>query len=184
MGKGGQDAQGSNADSTDASAANGFDPAQGGSGDAQGGQDKPGGGQGGGPGGGMGGGQGGGGGSIFGGQTSSELVELMKQNASGYRWAAATTGSQNAAGYQLQSGLAVMAIGGFNGSDPAPTLEQFKSYVEQGLVRYYIASGGMGGAQMGGSDAASQIEEWVSANFTAQTVGSATVYDLAASANS
>ncbi len=119
------------------------------------------------------------GGGIFGGQTSSELVELMEQNASGYRWAAATTGSQNAAGYQLESGLAVMAIGGFNGSDPAPTLEQFKSYVEQGLVRYYIASGGMGGQQMGGSDAASQIEEWVSANFTAQTLGSATVYDLA-----
>lgn len=104
----------------------------------------------------------------------------MEQNATGYRWAAATTGSQNAASYQLESGLAVMAIGGFNGSDPAPTLEQFKSYVEQGLVRYYIATGGMGGKQMGGSDAASQIEEWVSANFTAQTVGSATVYDLAA----
>ena len=129
------------------------------------------------------GGQGGAGAGIFGGQTSSELVELMEENASGYRWAAATTGSQNAAGYQLESGLAVMAIGGFNGSDPAPTLEQFKSYVEQGLVRYYIASGGMDGQQMGGSDAASQIEEWVSANFTAQSVGSATVYDLA-SANS
>ena len=159
---------------------NGASGSQNGAPGAPSGQDTPEG-QGGAPGasGGLGapGGQGGGG--IFGGQTSSELVELMEQNASGYRWAAATTGSQNAAGYQLESGLAVMAIGGFNGSDPAPTLEQFKSYVEQGLVRYYIASGGMGGQQMGGSDAASQIEEWVSANFTAQTLGSATVYDLA-----
>ena len=106
-------------------------------------------------------------------------MALLTENASGYRWAAATTGSQNAASYQLASGLPVIAIGGFNGSDPAPTLEQFKAYVEQGLIRYYISSDGMGGTQMGGSDAASQIAAWVQENFTAQTVGGATVYDLA-----
>ncbi len=127
----------------------------------------------------MGGGGGAGGGLLDGTDASDELVELLTENASGYRWAAATTGSQNAASYQLASGLPVIAIGGFNGSDPAPTLEQFKSYVEQGLVRYYISSGGMGGTQMGGSDAASQIAEWVQENFTATTVGNVTVYDLA-----
>ena len=134
---------------------------------------------GGGQGGGQPGGSQGGGGLLGGGQADDELVELLRDNASGYRWAAATTGSQNAASYQLASELPVMAIGGFNGSDPAPTLDEFKSYVEQGLVRYYIASGGMGGQQMGGSDAASQIEQWVAANFTAQAVGNTTVYDLA-----
>ena len=112
------------------------------------------------------------------GSSNSEVAELLTRNASGYRWSAATTGSQNAAGYQLASGLPVMAIGGFNGSDPAPTLEQFKEYVEQGLVRYYIAGGGMGGTQMGGSSAASEIEAWVAETFEAQTVGGATVYDL------
>ena len=120
-----------------------------------------------------------GGGLLNGSDASSELVALLSENASGYRWAAATTGSQNAASYQLASGLPVIAIGGFNGSDPAPTLEQFKAYVEQGLIRYYISSDGMGGTQMGGSDAASQISAWVQENFTAQTVGGATVYDLA-----
>ncbi len=123
--------------------------------------------------------QGGPSGLLGGGTASDELVSLLIENASGYRWAAATTGSQNAAGYQLASELPVMAIGGFNGSDPAPTLEQFKTYVEQGLVRYYIAGGGMGGAQMGASSAASEIEAWVSENFEAQDVGGATVYDLA-----
>ena len=98
----------------------------------------------------------------------------------GYRWAAATTGSQNAAGYQLASELPVMAIGGFNGSDPAPTLDEFKSFVEEGLVRYYISSNGIGDGQMGGSDAASEIAEWVSANFEAQTIDGVTVYDLSA----
>lgn len=122
------------------------------------------------------------GGSILGGSgasSNSELVELLIEGGSGYRWAAATTGSQNAAGYQLASELPVMAIGGFNGTDPAPTLEQFKAYVAAGLVRYYIAGGGMGGSQMGGSSAASEIEAWVEETFEAQTVGGVTVYDLA-----
>ncbi len=131
-------------------------------------------GQGAGPGGGQ-------GGNLLGGGTADEsLTELLTANATGYRWAAATTGSQNAASYQLTSGLPVMAIGGFNGSDPAPTLDEFRAYVAQGLVRYYIAGGGMDGTQMGGSSAASEIQDWVEENFTAQTVGNTTVYDLQA----
>ena len=121
-------------------------------------------------------------GLLGGGSANESLVELLTQNASDYRWAAATTGSQNAASYQLASELPVMAIGGFNGSDPAPTLDKFKAYVAQGLIRYYIASdgmgGGMGGTQMGGSSAASEIAEWVAQNYTAQTIGNTTVYDL------
>ena len=124
-----------------------------------------------------------GGSGLLGGTSANDsLVELLTQNASGYRWAAATTGSQNAASYQLASELPVMAIGGFNGSDPAPTLDEFKVYVAQGLIRYYIASGGMGGGmgstKMGGSSAASEIAEWVAQNYTAQTIGNTTVYDL------
>lgn len=146
----------------------------------------PGGSMGGGPGGGGPGGNGatpdGGSGLLGGTSANDSLVELLTQNASGYRWAAATTGSQNAASYQLASELPVMAIGGFNGSDPAPTLDEFKVYVAQGLIRYYIASGGMGGGmggtQMGGSSAASEIAEWVAQNYTAQTIGNTTVYDL------
>lgn len=96
------------------------------------------------------GGPGGKGSSLLGGGSASEeVIDLLLQNASGYRWAAATTGSQNAASYQLASELPVMAIGGFNGTDPAPTLEQFKEYVEQGQIRYYIEGGEMGGKAMG-----------------------------------
>lgn len=125
-----------------------------------------------------------GGGSLLGGGgSSSAIAALLQENASEYRWAAAITGAQSAAGYQLASELPVMAIGGFNGSDPAPTLDEFKSFVEEGLVRYYISSNGMGGNQMGGSDAAQEIAEWVSANFEAQTIDGITVYDLSVSAS-
>jgi 4-amino-4-deoxy-L-arabinose transferase-like glycosyltransferase len=90
-------------------------------------------------------------------------------------WAAATTGSQAAAPLELASGRAVMAIGGFSGSDPAPTLAQFKAYVAAGQVRYFIA-GGFGGGQRGSSD----ITTWVQARYQAKTVGGETVYDLSA----
>jgi hypothetical protein len=69
-----------------------------------------------------------------------------------------------------------MAIGGFNGSDPSPSLEQFKAYVAEGRIHYYV--GGSVGNSAGGSNDASEIATWVSENFTATTVGGTTVYDL------
>ena len=75
-----------------------------------------------------------------------------------------------------------MAIGGFNGSDPAPTLAQFQQYVAEGRIHYFLGGGRTGGMRgaMGGSDAARQISAWVQEHFTATTVGGATVYDLTA----
>jgi 4-amino-4-deoxy-L-arabinose transferase-like glycosyltransferase len=92
---------------------------------------------------------------------------------------AAAIGSNSAAGVQLATGDPVMAIGGFNGSDPAPTLAQFQQLVAEGRIHYFLGGGRMGGS-MGGSDAARQISAWVQDNFTATTVGGATVYDLTA----
>ncbi|MBT1178131.1 glycosyltransferase family 39 protein [Bifidobacterium vespertilionis] len=128
---------------------------------------------------GMGGGRGGMGGGLLGGGSASEtIVKMLQQDADQYTWAAATTGSQNAASYQLASEQAVMPIGGFNGSDPSPTLEEFKQYVAEGRIHYYIGGGGMGGNQLGGSSASSEIAEWVAENFEAQTIDGVTIYDL------
>ena len=55
---------------------------------------------------------------------------------------AATTGSNSASGYQLATGDPVMAIGGFNGTDPTPTLAQFEQYVSEGRIHYYVGGGG------------------------------------------
>jgi 4-amino-4-deoxy-L-arabinose transferase-like glycosyltransferase len=118
-------------------------------------------------------------GLLNGARASSELVTLLSQSASGYTWVAATVGSQNAASYQLATGDAVMAIGGFNGSDPAPTLAQFQQYVADGRIHYFLG-GTLGGRQNGGSSSASEIVAWVQETFTATTVGSTTVYDLTA----
>ncbi len=137
----------------------------------------------GGPGGtGPGGGTRGGIGGLLNGSTpSAELVALLRQG--GYDWAAATVGANSAAGIQLATDEPVMAIGGFNGSDPAPTLEQFQGYVAEGRIHYFVGGGGFGGSQ-GGSDAAQQISGWVEQTFTATTVGGTTVYDLTGQAAS
>jgi 4-amino-4-deoxy-L-arabinose transferase-like glycosyltransferase len=121
--------------------------------------------------------QGGGGGFLNAGTVGAQLAALLESNASRYRWVAATIDANSAAGYELATGDAVMAIGGFNGSDPAPTLAQFEAYVSQGQVHYFIA-GGMRGSTGSGS----AIETWVSQHFTAQTVDGVTVYDLTQSA--
>lgn len=117
------------------------------------------------------------GGLLNGTDVSSELVTQLQQGASGFTWVAASIGAQNAASYQLASGYPVMAIGGFNGSDPSPTLAQFQQYVAEGRVHYFLG-GELGGRQNGGSEAAREVAAWVAENFTATTVGGTTVYDL------
>ncbi|WP_433300466.1 glycosyltransferase family 39 protein [Actinoplanes sp. CA-030573] len=128
--------------------------------------------QGGFPGGGF--GRGGMGGLLDAVSVSDEMKSLLEANASQYTWVAATVGSQNASGYQLATGDPVMAIGGFNGTDPSPTLAQFQQYVADGKIHYFIGNF----ATTGSSDDSSEIAQWVADNFTATTVGSVTVYDL------
>ncbi|MFG2460505.1 glycosyltransferase family 39 protein [Streptomyces sp. NPDC048523] len=130
-----------------------------------------------GDGGGMGGG-GGVGGLLNGASVTSEAKKLLETDASKYTWVAAAIGAQNAASYQLSTGDPVMAIGGFNGTDPSPTLAQFKKYVADGKVHYFISSGSGGGMGGSSSGTSSQITSWVEANFKKVTVGSATFYDL------
>ncbi|MFJ2582532.1 glycosyltransferase family 39 protein [Kitasatospora aureofaciens] len=140
-------------------------------------------------------GPGGMGGLLGGTKVSDEAAALLKENADHYTWAAATTGSQNAASYQLATGKPVMALGGFNGTDPSLSLSGFQQDVQEGKVHWYIAGGahrafggGAGGAGSAGGNSAddkqqsetAQIEAWVTSHFTAKTVGSATFYDLTA----
>jgi 4-amino-4-deoxy-L-arabinose transferase-like glycosyltransferase len=78
---------------------------------------------------------------------SAALAKLLESGASGYRWAAATVSSTSAASLELGSdGVPVMAIGGFSGSDPAPTLADFEGDVARKEIHYYVNEGGFSGA--------------------------------------
>lgn len=120
---------------------------------------------------------GGAGGLLGGSRPSEQIVTLLEQNGSDYTWVAATVGSNSAAGYQLATELPVMPIGGFNGSDPSPTLEQFQRYVAEGKIHYFVA-GGRGGPGGTSESTSSAITAWVTANYTATTVDGVTLYDL------
>ena len=114
---------------------------------------------------------------------SDAVTVLLLDNADSYTWVAATTGSEQAAAYQLPTQKSVMPIGGFNGGDPSPTLAQFQAYVAAGEIHFYIGGSsriGGGGRLIGG--ATTTIASWVSENFTAQTVDGVTMYDLTAPA--
>ncbi|HEY1988312.1 MAG TPA: glycosyltransferase family 39 protein [Acidimicrobiales bacterium] len=109
------------------------------------------------------------------------LVTALEQDAGSYTWVAATINSNSAAGYQLATDDPVMAIGGFNGTDPAPTLAEFEQYVQAGKIHYFIAGGGGGAGGATGSSTgstATQITNWVESHFTAKTVSGQTIYDL------
>ncbi|MER6587979.1 glycosyltransferase family 39 protein [Micromonospora chalcea] len=109
-------------------------------------------------------------------EPSAEMTALLTADADDYTWVAATVGSNNASGYQLATGRPVMPIGGFNGSDPSPTLAQFQRYVADGRIHYFLGGGGF--RANGGSNASAEIAAWVAENFTATTVDGVTVYDL------
>jgi hypothetical protein len=106
-------------------------------------------------------------------------VKLLEQASGDYTWVAATVGSNSAAGYQLATGDPVMAIGGFNGTDPAPSLAEFENYVRAGKIHWFIAASGAGSG--GTTSDAAEITAWVVAHYTSTTVSGVTVYDLAGS---
>ena len=115
------------------------------------------------------------------GETSSALISLLKEGASsGYRWVAATYGSQTAGSLELATGgLTVMAIGGFDGQGGNLSLAQFEAYVRAGEIHYFVMSGGGAGTgNPGGGSTTSAITSWVEPHDQAETVGGQTVYDL------
>jgi 4-amino-4-deoxy-L-arabinose transferase-like glycosyltransferase len=140
---------------------------------------------------------GGAGGLLDASRPSAALTRLLSDGASKYTWIAATVGANEAAGYQLATGDPVMAIGGFNGTDPYPTLAEFEKLVHEGTVHYFIAAGtgasaggpglgggGAGNAGAGGSSISSAIETWVTSHYTSTSIDGIAIYDLSAAASS
>ena len=139
----------------------------------------------GGPGGNFGGSLGGGNAGSGGGQATadSSLIEYLVANRGTAKWIVAVNGSGSAGQIELATGLPVMAMGGFNGSDPAPTLDQLKSYIASGELRYVIVGGGFGGGMAGGfGGSSSSVESWVSSTCKAVTSVSSTLYDCSGAA--
>lgn len=110
----------------------------------------------------------------------SALVQFLLANQASATWVVAVDSANTSAPIQLSTKQPVMAVGGFNGSDSALTLDAFKQLVAAGKVRYYVADAtGMGRGGPGGN---SEIAQWAAASGTKVDYGGSqyTVYDLTA----
>ena len=85
---------------------------------------------------------GGGGGAST---ANTALVRYLERHQGSAEYLVAVNGSQTAAPFILESGKAVIAMGGFTGTDPTPTLSEFEHLVATGKVHYVYVSSGAGG---------------------------------------
>jgi hypothetical protein len=122
---------------------------------------------------------GGGAGGPGGSSLSSDVIAYLEANQGSATWLLAVSDSTSAGQIELATGRAVMAMGGFTGSDNALSLAQLQAYVASGELKYLVVGGQGGGPGGGGS---SDISSWVTSSCTAVTVNGAStsVYDCSA----
>ncbi len=80
-----------------------------------------------------------------GGAASRVLVSYLKAHQGKAAYMVAAVGSSTAGSIALQSGRNVIDMGGFMGSDPAPSLAKLEGIVAAGQLRYVLLGGGGGG---------------------------------------
>ena len=120
-----------------------------------------------------------GGGEVATSRPSRELVRMLVHHARAFRWIVATIGSDPAAGYELATGDAAMAIGGWSGTDPVPTLARFERLVELRKVHYFIPAGnGFAAGRSYFRTDANEITRWVEGKFSDQTISGINLYNL------
>jgi 4-amino-4-deoxy-L-arabinose transferase-like glycosyltransferase len=111
-----------------------------------------------------------------GGAVSSALVEYLEAHQGSAKYLVAASGSMTTAPIIIQTGKAVVTIGGFNGADPAPTVAQLERMVAKGELRYVLLGGGFRGP---GGDSSSALGAWVKQHGKAVSgvsTGGATLY--------
>ncbi|MCX4097873.1 ArnT family glycosyltransferase [Nocardia sp. alder85J] len=111
-------------------------------------------------------------------------LDALLAGVTGSRWAAAAVGSSDVSSIELRTGASLLAIGGFSGRDGSPTLPQFRQYVDDGAVRYFLnrppSPDRRGNRQDQGATSGAEITDWVRAHYTAQRLDGVEVYDLSA----
>ena len=132
------------------------------------------------------------GGGLGGNTSDTALLDYLVANRGNATWIVAMGSAQDAGSVEIATGLPVMAMGGFTGSDPAPSLDQLKNYIASGKLRFVVTSGGMGGGGFGrggagfgglGGTGISDVGTWVTSNCKSVNYGgSATLYDCAGAA--
>jgi 4-amino-4-deoxy-L-arabinose transferase-like glycosyltransferase len=97
----------------------------------------------------------------------AQLIAYLTAHQGGAKYLVAAAGSRTTAPIIIATGKPVVTIGGFTGSDPAPTTAQLAAMVEAGELKYVLLSGDGGGpGAFGGRSSSSAITAWVKAHGT------------------
>lgn len=88
--------------------------------------------------------------------SSDKLIAYLTKNNTGEKYLFATTDANTAGPYIIKTGKAVMAMGGFSGSDQVLTVSKLEKMVKNKEVKYFLISGTDGGR--GGS---SEVLNWI-----------------------
>ncbi|HEY7890956.1 MAG TPA: glycosyltransferase family 39 protein [Solirubrobacteraceae bacterium] len=100
-----------------------------------------------------------------GGSVSAALVGYLKAHQGSARYIVAAVGSGTSAAIALQSGREAINMGGFMGSDPAPSLARLERLIASRQVRYVLLDSGAGAPfQAHGGRQTDERDAWVRAH--------------------
>ncbi|WP_010234178.1 glycosyltransferase family 39 protein [Clostridium arbusti] len=98
-------------------------------------------------------------GQMGGNSENTKLIEFLQKNkTANQKYLLVVSSSNSAADIIISTGEPVMSLGGFLGSEKIVTLDQFKTMVKNGEIRYVMTGG------MGGGNSSSDIMNWVKQN--------------------
>jgi 4-amino-4-deoxy-L-arabinose transferase-like glycosyltransferase len=80
------------------------------------------------------------GGNMFSSEVDSGLLSYLRKHNTGEEYLFATLTTVTAAPYIIYENESVMAMGGFNGTDPILTVSELKKLIKEGKVKYFLLS--------------------------------------------
>jgi 4-amino-4-deoxy-L-arabinose transferase-like glycosyltransferase len=101
-----------------------------------------------------------------GGSVGKRAISYLEAHQGSAKYLVAATGSQTTAPIIIQTGRAVVTIGGFNGGDPAPTVSQLASLVSHGELRFVLVSSHGGGPGPRGGAGSQRLSAWAERHGT------------------
>ncbi|WP_010632561.1 ArnT family glycosyltransferase [Sporolactobacillus vineae] len=114
-------------------------------------------------------------GNFGGNEISSKLLSYLEKHYNGEKYILAVQRAQSAYSVMLKTNYAVMAMGGFTGSDPAMTVAKLEKMAKAGEIKYFLISGGQDGAQN------SSVNAWIvkhctKVQWSGQSTGQSSLY--------
>ncbi|EKF35777.1 MULTISPECIES: glycosyltransferase family 39 protein [Bacillus] len=100
------------------------------------------------------------GGNMFTSSVDQDLLTYLKAHQTGETYLFATLTTVTAAPYIIDEDENVMALGGFNGTDPILTVKKLKTLIQQGKVKYFLL-------QDNQSSGNSDLVSWIKSHGTA-----------------